>query len=302
MKKIIISLCIGVFVVLIPSISFNLTKDLTKEEDEEWNKIYGESFAEAYDIEQTSDGHFIIAGHTKNWTAWLLKIDKQGNEIWNKTYGEGIFYSIVETESGYTIGGYTESRGAGKGDFWLVKVDKQGNEIWNKTYGEGNMESVRKVISTKDRYLMVGIKRYPPREDGYSDSNIWLVKVDKQGNEIWNKTYGGNWTEDGQDIIEIEDGYLVSGRTYSYEKYGGWDTWLIKIDKQGNEIWNKTYGWWDFETEAYIIEIEDGYMITGSTLSTYVGFCVGYLIKVNKAGEEIWSKKYGYKAEKFRDI
>ena len=114
------------------------------------------------------------------------------------------------------------------------------------------------------------------------------------------KTFGGKYTEHGNSILEIEDGYLISGITYSYETHGGWDAWLIKIDKNGNEIWNKTYGWQKFEIGARIAEAEDGYILYGVTEYTPMGGNA-YIIKVDKDGNEIWSKAYG-KRSGFADI
>ena len=268
----------------------------------EWyHEFGGKSYDEACGIVQTRDKGFIITGGTDsygngNWDTWLLKIDKEGNEIWNKTYGgknEDIGKNVIEVDNGFVIGGYTESYGKGEADFWLLKVDKNGNEIWNKTYGEKANDFLNKAIQTTDGgYLMVG--------ETYSfgcleDTDMWIIKTDKNGNVIWSKVFGGNKTDFGNDAIETNDGYLVSGITYSYETHGGWDAWLIKIDKEGNEIWNKTYGWWESEESAYIVNTENGYMIVGTTLSTSTGWGDIYFIKIDKNGNEIWNKTFGGK-------
>jgi len=277
--------------------------------DDEWNKHFGGNYYDgAMDIKQINDKNFIVAGYIHGFTqplsdGWLLKIDGDGNEIWNKTYGghnEDIMYSVIETEDGFVIGGYTLSYGNGEADYWLLKTDKMGNELWNGTFGGQEYDFGRKVLQTDDGgYIFLG--------DASSFNNlhkpdVWVVKTDAYGHELWNKTYGGKETEFADDIIHTEGGYLISGITSSYETHGGWDTWLIKIDAHGNELWNTTYGWRGFELAAYVIEIEGGYMVAGATESITGGFSDAYLIKIDNHGAEIWSKLYGMGDERFNSI
>ncbi|MBC7081853.1 MAG: hypothetical protein H5T44_06420, partial [Thermoplasmatales archaeon] len=215
---------------------------------------------------------------------WVVKIDKEGNEIWNRTFRRNLRVeeyggSIAETEDGFVIGGYSGA------NYWIIKIDKEGNEIWNKTYVRATEDYGKKIIATKDGgYAMVG--------NAYSDnSDILVIKTDKDGNLEWEKTFGGGRTEHGDSILETEDGYLISGITGSYSTLGDWDSWVIKIDKRGNEIWNRTYGWALFEIRTYITEGEDGYIIYGGT--EYAPGGSAYVIKIDKEGNEIWKKGYG---------
>jgi len=184
-------------------------------------------------------------------------------------------------------------------DFWLVKTDKDGNEIWDKTYGGKYHDFVNKVIETTDNgYLMIGTS-YSSNENG----DIWLVKTDETGIMQWNKSFGGNSTEHGCDIISIEDGYMVAGITGSYVTHDDWDVWIIKTDKEGNELWNKTYGWQDLEGNACIISTENGYLLAGGTLLYGLSDWDGFLIKIDKDGNEIWNETYGRDSvDGFQDI
>jgi len=195
-------------------------------------------------------------------------------------------------------GGYTFSYGGlYNEDFWLIKVDRNGNEIWNKTYGtkDGVLGGITKA---KDGgYLIVGsVPGFKNNVDIVDD--VLLLKIDENGDMIWYKSFGGNNTEAGDCIIEIDDGYLISGVTVSYATYGVSDAWLIKIDENGNEIWNKTYGWRDYGWKgyvwnAYVKEEEDGYVIAGYVLLGRGEIPYAYLIKTDKEGNEIWKKVYG---------
>ncbi|MEA2054599.1 MAG: hypothetical protein U9O96_05735 [Candidatus Thermoplasmatota archaeon] len=305
MKKIVIIVTVIIAVVVILLLSTGLSQDLhdvkeRKSNDGEWNKKLGDSNHDesAMDIIQTDDGGYIIAGVIMShgvWKGdvWLTKIDKEGNEIWSKTFGgreDDAGSSVIQADDGYVMAGYAHSYGKGEADYWLIKTDRSGNEEWNRTYGGKYDDFGMKVIKTKDRgYAIVGTTH----SFNFPDDDIWIIKTDKEGNMLWNKTFGGNKTEFGDDIIEIEDGYLISGITYSYTTYGGWDIWLVKADRQGNEIWSKTYGWWDFEMNAHIIEVEEGYIIAGTTISTPTGWGDAYLIQIDRQGNEVWSKTYG---------
>ncbi|RLF37596.1 MAG: hypothetical protein DRN03_02055 [Thermoplasmata archaeon] len=289
-----ISLGIPVLI-LLSTLAMNHLHCAGEKESKEWSKTYMAGVAE--DILKTRDGYLLTGyyiGKDYDFDAFLLKIDKEGNEIWNKTYGgckEDIGYKIIEVEDGYIVGGYTESYGNGGADFWIIKVDKDGREIWNKTYGGKRSDFGKDIIKTSDDgYIMVGeTETFDLRGD------VWVVKLDSQGNEVWNRTYG-TWgkSEGASRILETEDGYIVSGFTSSYGN-GGWDIWLIKIDREGNEIWNKTYGYWDMEWSYDLLKVSDGYLIMGETTSTPTGWNDILLIKVDKNGKEVWSRRYGEK-------
>ncbi|MEM1513629.1 MAG: hypothetical protein QXW78_02250 [Candidatus Thermoplasmatota archaeon] len=259
----------------------------------EWNKIY-DCYGGLDDIIKVDENYFVLGWFAKELFGdkdiFLMKIDEEGNEIWNKTYDRGDEdggWEILKTIDGFLITGYTFSHGKGE-ECWLIKVDEEGNEIWNKTYGG---DYAFHTIEDERNYLTIGVKNY----------KIWLIKIDEEGNEIWNKTYDGE-VFGGVDILKTDDGYLIGGNTFASGINK--DILLIKIDKEGNEIWNRTYSWgWDWEWTKRIIEAEDGYLILGETISTPTGWNDVYLIKIDKEGNEIWSKTYGgYQPEGGEDI
>jgi len=215
---------------------------------------------------------------------------------WNNTYG-GNFddraYSIVEAEDGYLIGGITFSFGRGNGDAWLIKVSENGEEIWNKTYGENKEDGIYDILQIKNGYMIAG-KTKSFGKEGY---NGWLIKVDENGEEIWNKIYGANGDEVIYSICQTNGGYLLAGITSSFGK-GIYDAWLIKVDENGNETWNKAYGG-ILDDYIYSIEkIEDGYIMAGTTKSQKQGYNA-WLIKVDENGNEIWNKTFDFEGDEF---
>ena len=64
--------------------------------------------------------------------------------------------------------------------------------------------------------------------------DVWIIKLDHEGNKLWDKTFGGSGMDGAYSLIQTTDGgYTVTGRTES-KGAGGADVWIIKLDEQGN--------------------------------------------------------------------
>jgi hypothetical protein len=151
-----------------------------------WAKTYGgTSYDEAYSVQQTSDGGYILAGLTSSFGAgsdvFLIKTDANGNISWAKTFGGTSYdyaYSVQQTsDGGYIMAGGTSSFGAG-GDILLIKTDANGNIIWAKTYGGTYGDKAYFVQQTSDGgYIVVGWTE----SFGAGSVDIFLIKTDANG-------------------------------------------------------------------------------------------------------------------------
>jgi hypothetical protein len=213
---------------------------------------------------------------------------------WSKTYGgtgnETGGYTIQTSDGGYASYGGTNSSGAGGRDFWLFKVDAAGNLLWSKTYGGALNEDENIMCQTSDGgYAMVGYTA----SFGAVGLDVYLVKVDANGNMQWNKTYGGTGNDYGYSVIQTSDGgYAVGSYTSSFGTSE--DIWLIKTDANGNMQWNKTYGGTGNEEGVYLIQTSDGgYTCLGYTNSFGAGAQDGWLFKTDASGNMQWNKTYG---------
>jgi hypothetical protein len=205
--------------------------------DTSWTKTYGGSLAEySHLVKQTPDGGYIIVGSTKsygsgNTDVYIIKTDSNGNLDWSKTYGGGADdegYSIYRcTDTGFIITGYTYSFGGGQSNVYLIKTNASGDTSWTKTFGGVQQDEGRSVIQTNDGgYAITGFTY----SYGSGQSNVYLIKADQNGNELWSSTYGGTNADEGNSVIQTNDnGYAILGYTYSYGT-GQSDAYLIKTE------------------------------------------------------------------------
>ena len=133
---------------------------------------------------------------------------------------------------------------------------------------------------------------------GAGGKDVYIIKTDDKGNEIWSKTFGGTANDEAMEIICSSDGGLIIlGSTASYGA-GGTDMFLIKIDTTGALLWQKYFGGSGNELGEDILKTPDGnYLINGVTNSSGSGLRDIYVIKVDPNGTLLWSKTYGGPAD-----
>ena len=247
-----------------------------------------------YSILQTADSGYVILGSTGD-NVLLIKTDYKGIEQWNHNYGgSGIDYArhILQTsDGGYIISGTTESYGHGGSDIWLIKTDPTGFMEWDAYFGGVNTDQGRSIQQMTDGgYIIIGNSDF----SGDGNQDIWLIRINSQGDSLWTKTFGGSGLELGADVQILEDGgFILLGSTESFGN-GGSDIWLIKTDSEGEITWTKTFGDNSSDYGKSILKTpDDGYIIRGVTESFGYGNTTLVLIKIDSTGNKIWDNAFG---------
>jgi hypothetical protein len=262
----------------------------------------GPGYGVGNSVQQTTDGGYIIVGTKYSYDpkllsqmVWLIKTDANGKKVWDKIFGgshNDIGYSVQQTtDGGYIVTGSTESFGAGSQDLWLIKTDANGNQIWNKTFGGPRSDWGRSVQQTTDGGYIIAGSMYSYNAAHLSQM-VWLIKTDANGNQIWNKTFGGPRDDWGNCVQQTTDGgYIITGATESFGEDSNSAIWLIKTDDSGNEIWDRTFSG-PGDAVGYSVQrtSDNGYIIGGSKVPYGKNTGELWLIKTDANGNQVWDK------------
>ena len=326
---------------------FTISSSLSQAPGIQWqNAIGGNSFDIANVIELASDGGLFIGGYSnsdasidksekyKGGTAlydyWIVRCDINGHILWENTIGgkrEDWSSCIYPTaDNGCVVGGFsTSSIGAdkdepvigilGQSDYWVLKLDENGNIVWQNTIGTTTIDFLNDICGTPDGGYMLFGESFGGADGDKTEPNLggydyWLIKVDSIGNILWQNTYGGADYDYARKIIPaIGGGYYLAGISHSgisgtkleYSRGLG-DFWVIKIDAEGNELWQKTIGSLAEDELTDILETPDGKLILCGTSyggvggdKTMSGFGSAdyWVIALSDDGSLLWQQSYG---------
>lgn len=234
----------------------------------EWQRPYGgyEGFVEFKNIQQTTDGGFIIGGnagygfdgdfpatHAGSSDFWALKIDATGGIEWSKVFGgstEDYSGKITQTsDGGYIFVGGVYSNdgdvagglGNGNTDMWVLKLDSLGAIEWKKIISGAGSEGGIIAHETPDHHFVIGGGTSSSDGD-FADFpnngmvNMLLMKLNgTDGSSIWMKTMGGSLNDVFYDFLITSDGgFLTVGLTASNNgdvsgNHGSSDAWVVKL-------------------------------------------------------------------------
>lgn len=239
------------------------------------------------------------------------------------TLNDGAKSVVKSSDGGYAILGYTQSSDGDltnkvdtSFDYWLLKFDNNHNLQWQKTYGGSNEDRGNKILQTKDNnYMLLGFSKSNNNDVSLNNglSDFWITKIDALGTIIWEKSFGFNGADNGISMIETNDcGFLLTGildvtasngqgnSKSNALKHAGGDSWVIKLNKNGEKEWSKFYGGSFTDTPYSVIETsENEFIIAGASDSNDVdiknpkGAYDFWIIKISNIGTLIWEKSFG---------
>ncbi len=293
----------------------------------EWENTFGGSEFDAFHGSiALSDGGFLLCGESYSGVsgnktapaygqvdAWVVRLDANGQLVWDKTFGgSGIDTAMCATatpDGGFLVGGFSDSgisankssRNYGNNDYWLIKLDATGKRVWDKTYGGGGNDAMTTIYPTVDGgYLLLGGSTSGisgnKTSRNYGDFDLWLVKVDAEGNKLWDSSYGGSgrdWTDTLKPVAiapAADGGFLLGGPSRSAISgnktsinYGQWDYWIVKVDANGNKMWDASYGGPGDDILNVIAPMaEGGFFLIGWSQSE------ASLVRVDAEGKKLW--------------
>ncbi len=239
---------------------------------------------------KVNDNHVMVAGseeHIKFFNStvlcYLTAININGQEKWVQRYGGGNpdrANSIIKVDGGFVFAGMTETWGSDGKNMYVVKIDESGKRLWHQAFGYDYDEVVNQVIATHDGgYILVG----STNSDHRKLNDVYVVKIDANGNKQWQHHYGGNADEEGFGIVEDDDGYVIVGYTESTKDRSS-DVYLLKIDRNGAVYWKKSYGASGNDVGRAIVKVDDGFVITGYSQGPISRGRDLYMLKVDRNG------------------
>ncbi len=252
-------------------------------------------------VRQCSDGGYVFTGCSNiagglTGDIFLAKTNASGDTLWSKSYvtpGGDIGYDVNQTtDGGYIITGAVSNNASSPADILLLKTDSGGNELWNKVYATSRYDQGTSVQQTNDGgYIITGIARDTLSTFG----DLFLIKTDATGDTLWSKTFGGAARDEGNSVVQTTDGgYVVIGTTKSFSGNNTSDIYFLKTSASGSLIWERTLGTQATEYGFAVRQTNDGgFIIAGSTDSTFNSSLDVYLIKTDDFGNVQWYRNHG---------
>lgn len=259
-----------------------------------WNYTYWGGISNPLVIEVSEGGFAIATKNPEGYGDQLIRINANGDKLWNRThYREEIDHdvlptSIIECETGgFALAGqYRETHWYTRNAL-LLRTDNSGNELWRRGFGESGLESSYESFNdiiecSGGGFLLVGY--HYTWDDPYGW--FFVVRTDENGDAIWEKTFGHpGESDEAYSTIECDDGgFVIAGTYLKSSKYMGY---VMKIDQNGNDEWNKTYSIGDETTLAKVIRCSNGGLaFSGYSYNPPFGECL--LIRTDDEGNILW--------------
>ncbi|MEA9412707.1 MULTISPECIES: T9SS type A sorting domain-containing protein [unclassified Flavobacterium] len=264
-----------------------------------WEKSYGGIHADyLFDAQPTADYGFILAGSSLS--------DKTGNKTDNNN---------------------------GDLDYWIWKMDEKGELVWQKSFGGSGFDLLQSIKNTRDGgFILAGTSNSPndfqKKDPCKGGTDFWVIKLDANGEELWQRTIGGSGQDELLCAFQTRDGgYILGGSsssipeitdetieitqsldfkpniyTKSEKSRGNMDYWIVKLDKAGVVEWQKTYGGEYADVLRSMEQTQDGGYIlggysnspqSGDKTEPNAGIGDYWIIKIDGVGGIEWQKTYG---------
>lgn len=251
-----------------------------------------------HDIIELPEGNMLMVGYSsfnKTNYPWLIKLDASGNKLMEKVLPlpEGSILTSIHSdlENGFYLTAKINNE-----DIFLIRLSKEIDIIWKKVVISGYNGELRKVSTGLNGSIYLGGNS--KKGEGQNPGDVWISSLDKNGNELWRKSFGGKLWEELNDLITLPDGsILFCGETNSLGN-GKQDFWLVKLNNNGFLQWERTYGGREADIATSILPLFNGNIwLAGSSLSLInkkgATKFAARIIEIDASGNLQWEADYG---------
>ncbi|MGB0523661.1 MAG: aryl-sulfate sulfotransferase [Flammeovirgaceae bacterium] len=233
-----------------------------------WEKFYGDKrWDEAFSIVEAKDGGFAIAAcvnkRNENDDIHLFKIDKQGEVLWDTILGgdgRDKAHGIYSLRNGDILAvGYYSLTKEEKENGWAGRFSLDGDLIWEYKFGGEATDALHDAVELENgQIILVGFTR---SHNEKHQADLWVVKLNADGQVIHEKTFGEHKFEKGRKIVQTRDGgFAIAGFTLS-KGMGKADIWVLKLNKDLELEWEDTFGGGGYDVARTMIELDDGALV-----------------------------------------
>lgn len=234
------------------------------------------------DVQQTDDGGFISLG-----SSWLVKGAENGSQVWRRTYGlieTGGFESVsTVSDGGYIAAGHNDAFDSNDDSIGdgavLMRTHPNGSQMWNRTYGSSENDAALDVVETSDGgFVFVGTKTVG------TTSYEWAVKIDKNGDVQWNRTYDPGYLTS---VLQTDKGYRAAGAARGQAH-------LLAINETGNKAWDNVYA--GTTAESVSKTHDGGFVLAGENETEDADGWThsdAWILKTDRSGSKLWAQEFG---------
>ena len=214
--------------------------------------------------------------------------------VWERTYGgariDAARRILPWGKDGFVIAGRTRSKGQGGDDVWLVFIDAEGKETGERLVGSPDFDWLTSMIATRDGGLVLTGSR-SDRE--ITRSSGWVVRLNAKADELWRHEFDAGDPKGTSGLTSIDEvpdgGFVVAGST-TVKSAGQYDGWLLRLDKDGKLVWQKTVGGAEEDALFSVAALPDGGAVaTGA----HGADGQGWVLRVDGKGDTVWEKRFG---------
>ncbi|MEX2245187.1 MAG: hypothetical protein WEC75_00715 [Dehalococcoidia bacterium] len=263
---------------------------------------------------------------------FLAKFDTAGNHLWSQRFGDGDeqrAYAMATDSTGNVIvigsvrgtadfgGGSLTSAGAE--DIFIAKFDDEGNHLWSKIFGDATdlQISTTVAVDASDNVVLAGPMAGSVDFGGGArvsagSTDLFIAKFDSAGSHLWSERFGDEDQQFGvHTAIDASGDILLAGTFAGALDLGGgpltssgsFDGYAAKLDGSGDHIWSRQFGDWDTQHATSIaVDGANNVVLTGhfrgtvdfgGGLLTSAGDYDVFLVKLDRSGDHVWSKRFG---------